>query len=256
MSPSPDSHEQGKAAVLFATLLTVAAGGAGLVVAGLVLGIDYLWHGEPHEREHLARQRKEGRKAHYADALAWLEADRADRARARAARRAWFDEDRATRGAAPSSDETVGRVLGRIWNELIVGGTRFARGWNQGREEARRRRDAGEPNWWKPPLPDRPDEPTTEPRPEPVGAGDPQQPPTGTQPTPPAGAEADIVEAEIVPDEAPAPSRDVVPVGEDEPPGPDVDEYGRRVDDLRDEVETHRNNHHADPSPPRTALPF
>lgn len=240
-------QERGKAAVVFTGILTVLAGGAGLAVAGLILGFDYLLHGEPSEREQLERVRAERNRQRFDDALAWLEADRADRARARQARRDWFGQDPATRGEAPSSGETVGRAFARAWNALLVGTVRFGRGWKKGREEARSRRGRGESGWWRP-EPDhaRPDRPT-----EPAPAEEPHPQPG------PSDKGPDIVDAEIVPEVQPS-SREVVPVGQDEPvgPEPDLDGYGRRVDDLRNEVEQDRNNHHEDPSPPRTALPL
>lgn len=147
---STDNTEHSRAAAVFTGILTLAAGGAGLLVAGMVLGFDYLLHGDPSERDQLRQARAQQRRDRYADALSWLEADRAERARSRKAKRDWFGEDPTTRGAAPASGETLGRIAGRAWHRMLVGAVRFGRGWKQGREEAQQRRDGGEANWWKP----------------------------------------------------------------------------------------------------------
>jgi hypothetical protein len=248
-----DQQEKNKAAVVFTTILTVFAGGAGLAVAGLILGADYLLHGEPHERERLAQQRADRARDRYADALAWLDNDRAERERHRQATREWFGADPDTRGDKPSSGETVGTVLGRGWNNMLVGWGRFLRGWRKGRADARQRRAAGDSNWWKP-KPEQDEEPGDErgEQPETPQAKRPDSP----DPQPQEAAEDDgIVDAEIVPDaELPAGNRDVVPVGQDESRRPDesLNEYQRRLDDLATEVQQNRNGHLPDPS--QTAL--
>lgn len=258
---STEDNEQTRAAALFTGILTLAAGGAGLLVAGLVLGFDYLLHGDPSEREQLRQARAQQRRDRYADALAWLEADRAERARARRAKRDWFADDPATRGTAPTSGEAFGRISGRAWNRLLVGAVRFGRGWKQGRESAQQRRDEGDANWWKPvrvesevgePLAD--PEPSTPREPDPQ----PEQPEAQAPPTAPAprkqqakSDQDDIVDAEIIPDPQPV-ERPIVPVGQDGPRRPDetLDEYQRRIESLETEVQQNRNGHHPDPATP------
>lgn len=273
MTQPTSTPEDNKARAFFAACLFIGAGFAGLAVAGLVLGADYMLHGEPHERERLAEQRAQRNRDRHADALAWLENDRLERERHRKATRDWFTADPETRGEKPSSGESFGRAMGRAWNNLLVGAGRFKRGWQKGRVEAQARRDAGEAGWWRtkrfcpqcrqrpqrdqgllctdcrdglladldtkysggpqdPPMPPR----TPDPAPEPN-----VQQPTDTGP--------DIVDAEIVPDPAPS-TREVVPVGEDDPRRPDesLDEYQRRLDDLEGEVRQNQNGHRPEPS--------
>ncbi|PRY24028.1 hypothetical protein [Pseudosporangium ferrugineum] len=150
--PNTSSSDDSKAKAFFTACLTIGGGFAGLAVAGIVLGFDYLLHGEPHERDRLAQQRADRRINRYADALAWLDDDRAARARHRQALRDWFVADPATRGDRPASGETAGRVTGRAWRNLLVGWRRFKNGWDQGRAGARQRRDNNEPGWWKQPT--------------------------------------------------------------------------------------------------------
>jgi len=246
MTSPNTSQEDNKARALFATALTIGAGFAGLAVAGIVLGFDYLLHGEPHERDILAQQRDQRRRDRYADALAWLENDRLERERARQTKRDWFEADPATRGAAPSSNETFGRVLGRIWNTMLVGWRRFKKGWDTGREDARQRRADDQQQWWR--RPDEPEQAT----PRPAEQPDPRSTGPGPEPQQVSPDPDDIIDAEIIPDPEPT-TREVVPVGQDEPRRPDetVDEYQRRLDDLETEVQQNRSD---DPSPPRTAL--
>lgn len=235
------------AAGWFAGIMTLAAGGAGLLVAGLVLGLDYLLHGEPSERGALSEQRARNRQRRYRDALDWLEADRTDRERARKAKRDWFEGDPTTRGDAPSSGETIGRALCRAWNWLLVGVVRFWRGWKKGRTDARKRRDAGQENWWR-----RPDD---DPRPE---LTPPREPEPSAGPAPQPNDEKppdDVVEAEIVPDGADVPDRQIVPVGADGPVrDPGVNGYATQLDELQHEVEETRTRADDDPSPQRSRL--
>lgn len=272
--------EQTKAAAFFTGILTLCAGGAGFLIAGLVLGFDYLLHGEPHERETLARQREQHRRDRYAEALAWLEADRADRARTRAAKRAWFEADRDTRGEPPSSGETVGRVFARMWNAALVGGHRFAAGWKAGRAEARTRRAAGDQRWWRPGVPSHLNEwfcpgcnrPMSAPRNErmtgeqlwcdtcrprqfpPPGPGTPDAP-AGQRPEEAAPPD-DIQDAVIVPDDQLPADRDVVKVGADIPAGADpaMGGYRQRLDELQTEVSRNGATRNDNPSPPASAL--
>ena len=258
MSDQQRSNDDTKAAAFFTGVLTLAAGGAGFLVAGLVLGFDYLLHGQPHERPGVDQQRARNWQARYDDALAWIEADRADRARARMAKRDWFNADPDTRGAAPSTGETFGRALARVWNNVLVGATRFGRGWKAGRAEARQRREAGEPRWWMPTKPNR--KPTEDPAPEATAPPEtPTPPPSGpAAPVPPQPTPTDEpIDAEIVPDPATPATREVVPVGQNQPTtdgGPNVDQYAQRLEQLNGEVAATRNGRPADPSPPRTAL--
>lgn len=248
----PQSNDDAKAAAFFTGALTLAAGGAGFLVAGLVLGFDYLLHGQPDERAQLAERRARDSRQRYDDALAWLEADRTDRARARRAKREWFNADPETRGDAPATGETFGRLAARMWNSLIVGGGRFRRGWKAGRDEAKRRREDGDPNWWKPrknprwPADHVPDTDTQIPDPS---AKQDEPDPTTAPPVPPID---EVIDAEIVPDPDQPADRDVVPVG-DEHARPqtdaDLDEYARRLNDLDEEVSANRNHQPADPSP-------
>lgn len=243
MTATPD-REQTNAAVVFTGLMTLAAGGAGLVLAGLIVGFDHLLHGEPGEREKLAKKRAERRRDRYADALAWLEADRIDRTRTRAAVREWFEADRDTRGDRPTGGETAGRFAARLWNGMLVGAFRFRNGWKSGRDEARTRRAAGDERWWWPTEGSRPvDEPV-----EPNGE-------KGTGPAPAAEAEPDVIDAEIVADPAPQ-VRPLVPVGVDEPAPADGRTNGHEVklQALRAEVDHTRSSRNDDPSPPLTAL--
>ncbi len=251
---STDDTEQTRAAALFTGILTLAAGGAGLLVAGMVLGFDYLLHGDPSEREQLRQARARQRRDRYAEAMAWLDADRTDRARARKAKRDWFNADPETRGSAPTTGETVGRLAGRAWNRMLISAVRFGRGWKQGRENAQQRRDAGEANWWKPvrvesevgePLTEA--EPSTPPQSQPAP---PAQPVTPEPPTQQAKAdENDIVDAEIIPDPQPS-EHSIVHVGQDEPQRPDetLDEYQRRLESLETEVQQNRNGQHPNPA--------
>lgn len=250
-APTRDPDDT-KAAAFFTGALTLAAGGAGFLVAGLVLGFDYLLHGQPDERAQLAERRARDSRQRYEDALSWLEADRAERARARRAKRDWFNADPATRGDAPDSGETLGRVAARAWNSLIVGVGRFRNGWTAGRAEARQRRADGDPHWWKPARRERPardagqqPEPAAPPAPEPAPVSQPQ--PTTD----------DIVDVEIVPDTEEPKPRDVIHVDNKQAdPGndPTIGSYAQRLDQINDEVAATRNGRPADPSPPRTAL--
>jgi hypothetical protein len=234
--------DNARATAFFTGFLALAAGGAGLVVAGLVLGFDYLLHGEPGERQALAASRARDRRDRHADALAWLEADRADRARARAAVRDWFAADRDTRGPRPSSEETVGRFLARLWNHAIVDMTRFRKGWKAGRDEARERRADGEKRWWMPEREPVADAPATTPRQE---KANPESQPI---------RDPGVVDAEVVPDPTP-PKHSLVPVGADTPPADDGPEtYTGRLDALRAEVAANRSTRNEDPSPPLSAL--
>ncbi|MFI5938115.1 hypothetical protein [Actinoplanes sp. NPDC051494] len=248
----PDDDTKAKA--FFTTALLVGAGFAGLAVAGIVLGFDYLLHGEPHERERLAQQRAEDRRNRYEHAAAWLENDRAERSLHRQAVREWFTADPETRGDKPSSGETAGRVFGRSWNNLLVGWRRFKTGWNKGRQDARSRRDQGEQRWWR-----RPDEPD---KPAPIGNPETEQPHSaearrpGPDPQPKSqttpgrhGKDTEIVDAEIVPDQKPPTTREVVPVGDNPTAGPDprADEYQRRLDEL--DSERQHNGHRPEPTP-------
>jgi len=251
VTTNSSTSDDNKARAFFTACLTIGGGFAGLAVAGLVLGIDYLLHGEPGERQRLAEQRAQQRRDRYADALAWLEADRVDRMRARKAKRDWFEQDRSTRGDAPESGETVARVLGRLWNNLIVGGHRFGQGWKHGRDAAQQRRDSGTPNWWK--RPEQQDQPPTDP-PQPEGQQPPVEPHWPPQPNPQKpsapGGQDDVVDVEIVPDDEPAP-RKVLPVGGGEPqiqPDPAMDDYQRRLNHLNDQVAA-ANGHNAPPAP-------
>lgn len=258
-TPAPDPDDT-KAKAFFATCLTVGAGFAGLVVAGLVLGFHYLLHGEPDERKRVAQQRADSRRSRYDDALSWLEADRADRERHRRAVRDWFNADPATRGEKPSSAETVGRAAGRAWRNLLVGWRRFKNGWDKGRAEARQRRDDGTPNWWH--RPDGPASGTQEPS-SPEPESDPAPVDAGPQPAGPGGSSPeqqpeppDIVDAEIIPESESA-SRAVVPVGDGNPqfqPDPALDDYQRRLNHLGDQVVATSNGH--DPNQPTPHAPF
>ena len=251
MTSQPAGKDDNKARAFFATALTVCAGFAGLAVAGLVLGLDYLLHGEPDEQDRLSRQRAQRHRDRYADALAWLENDRQERERFRQRRREWFVDDPETRGDAPASGETAGRVLGRAWNNLLVGLRRFKNGWKTGRDTARERRAAGDENWWRGRA-DRTSSPTPT-----DDTHDGSDRPTDGSPDPdPAGPEAqapdpadEIIDAEIVPDPEPA-TREVVPVGQDEPQRPDetVGEYQRRLEALENEIQQNRNGHRPDPA--------
>lgn len=266
-----------RAAAVFTGIMTLLAGGAGMLVAGLVLGCDYLLHGEPHERETLAAQRADRARARYGDALSWLEADRLDRARYRKAKRDWFTADPETRGDAPSTGETVGRVLARTWNSLIVGRQRFAKGWRDGVSQAQQRREAGEDGWWRPQRsPDTADgsapptntwycpgcnRPMSMPRDRQIDMTEIWCGPcrarqfTKIQERQPDRT-ADVQDAEIIPEPETPTSRDVVPVGGDPEPGadPNLDGYGGRVDALRAEVAQVRDSRPNDPSPPLSAL--
>lgn len=251
-----DDAEQTKAAAFFTGVLTLCLGTAGLAVAGLVLGFDYLLHGEPHEREAVAERRAQQRRDRYADAVAWLDAERADRARARRAVRDWFEADPATRGDRPSSGETVGRVLARLWNSMIVGAHRFRRGWADGLREARDRRDAGQDRWW---LPQR--RRPSPPPPAPDAGTPPTQPPApphGNTPTdPPAPAQDDdIIDAEIIPDPPDNPNHSTAPVGGDQPAGADpaMGGYRQALDELATDVGHNQGSRNDHPSPPRSAL--
>lgn len=249
---NPES-EHGKAAGVFTGIMVLLGGWAGLALAGVVLGLDYVAHGEPGERDHVTAQRSRNRRQRYDDALAWLEADRLDRERARKARRDWFESDPSTRGDAPSGGETAGRVLARLWNNMIVGGTRFRRGWEKGREEARRRREDGQDGWWKPERPDRPQ------RSDPVTPAAPSdgEPPVASGPAAGEANETDeIVDAEIVPDPEPPSPRNVVAVGEDEKTatGPVNEDYQARLDNLHGEVQQNQQTRNDNPSPPLSAL--
>lgn len=277
-----NNKDDAKAAAFFTGVLTLCAGGAGFLIAGIVLGIDYLLHGQPDERDRLEQARAANRRTRYDDALAWLEADRLDRVRARKARRDWFEADRATRGDGPSSGETLGRVLGRAWNHLVVGIGRFLRGWRDGRDDARRRRDNGDPNWWRPNPQERDD------RADPeiswkcplcgttiVAAGDmaaqdllcqdcrdnrarphDEQPATTDQPKPDKQPEdqpnpvEEVIDAEVIED--PAPAEPSNPAGE-QPTR--TTSYDQQLEELAGEVQETRATNPADPSPPLEALP-
>jgi hypothetical protein len=236
--------EHRNAAVVFTALATAAAGCAGLVVAGLVLGLDYLVRGDPAEREQRAADREQWRARRYDDAVAWLDADRADRAAYRRAVRDWFESDRATRGDRPSGGETAGRVLARCWNRTLIGASRFRRGWRDGRSQARDRRDAEEPHWWWPPRPQRDDDV-------------PQTPPaTGATTAPKSRRRPVGAPAAAAAEPAKSTGRDLVPVGTDEPTGPNPDDDARtqQINDLQAEVTQAAASHTPNPSPPRTAL--
>jgi hypothetical protein len=254
---SSPANEHNQAAVIFTAILTVVAGGAGLAMAGLILGVDYLLHGDPDERGHRAAQRAQARRDRYADALAWLAADRADRARHRQQVRDWFEADPNGRGDRPTSGETVGRAAARAWYGLVVGTVRFRRGWRDGRDEARQRRHDGEKGWWRPgrdgggPAP-------TDNQPPPVPAGDEPAPVPPSQPSssPATGQttkpDDNIIDAEIVADDPrPAPGQDLIPAADDETiPTSNIDGYDRRITALQDEVDSHRRTSgHDDPSP-------
>jgi hypothetical protein len=254
MTQPTNTSDDNKARAFFAACLAIGGGFAGLVVAGLVLGADYMLHGEPHERERLAQQRQQRNRDRFGDALAWLENDRLERERHRQATRDWFAADPNTRGDKPSGEESFGRVMGRAWNNLLAGTDRFKRGWQKGRADAQQRRDNGNSRWWlRPGGTERPDEP------EPSIPQEPQVPLTTPDPTAepatqqPTNAGPDIVDAEIIP--GPEPSTHVmVPVGEDEPRRDDesLAEYQRRLDDLEGEVQQNQNGHRPDSS--QTAL--
>lgn len=247
MTQAPQTNQDdNKARAFFITALTIGAGFAGLAVAGIVLGFDYLLHGEPHEQDRLAQQRAQRRRDRYTDALAWLENDRLERERARQAKREWFEADPATRGTVPSSNETFGRVGGRIWNNMFVGWRRFKNGWKVGRDEARERRETGARDWWR--RPDEPEQadprPAERPGPQQRPSPEPEPRPQQVSPDP-----DDIIDAEIIPDPEPT-TREVVPVGQDDPRRPDetVDEYRRRLADLENEVQQNHNGRRPDPA--------
>lgn len=256
---SSQDGEHSKAATVFTGIMMLLGGWGGLALAGVVLGFDYLVHGQPDERDQVAAARAEHRRNRYTDALAWLEADRLDRERARKGRREWFAADPASRGNAPGSGESFGRVMARVWNNLQVGWTRFKRGWQQGRDEAQRRREGGGQQWWrrgeaeqgKPETTSTGDDGTG---PQPGHADADTTKPGGPAPDP-APADDEAIDAEIVPAVPEPDSREVVPVGEDEPAeGPGVQQYESRLDDLRDEIDRTRGDRIDDPSPHRSSL--
>lgn len=254
--PNGDGAEHTKAAAVFTGIMAVCAGFTGLAAAGLILAVDYLVHGDPSERADIAARRAARRRDRYADAVAWLEEDRAARERHRQALRDWYAGDPATRGERPSSGETLGWLAARCWNGAVVGLGRFLRGWKAGREAARKRREEGARNWWNPPTPGRPNRDQgdtgpggdTQPGPPPP-AGKPQpEPPANPGSNPPPTTEQappddDVVDAEIVEDTHPPASRDVIPVGVDQPTGPDprIAEYEQRIGALAGEVQATRS---------------
>lgn len=215
-----------KAKSIFAGLMTVGAGGAGLVVAGLVLAIDYLLHGEPDQREQLAKAREKRNRAYYDDALAWIEADRKMREAHRKRLREWYGEDTETRGDRPTADEDgPGRVARWFWSWLIVGAGRAKRGWKKGREKARQQREAGQEKWWKVKDPAQPGTgPTEQPQAEAAPAGQADE-----QIDLPLVDPDEVVDAEIIEDPEPAAEK----------AGPEpgaAAEFGERLERLQAEA--------------------
>ena len=234
--------EHTKSALTFTTIMTLFAGGAGLVVAGLILGFDYLLHGHPDEREEIAEERAERRRDRYADALSWLDADRTDRDRYRQATREWFEKDPATRGDKPDSGESAGRVAARMWNWCIVGWRRFKDGWDAGREEARERRENGDDGWWWGNGKRDKDRDDTGEDDQTGGddRGDSGEQTDWGKPDPeprPGRDDNEPIDAEIIPDPHAA-DRELVPVGQDETPAPDprTASYDARLADLEAEI--------------------
>lgn len=240
--------EYGKAAAWFAAVMTVVAGGAGLAVAGLIVGLDYAFNGGPEERERVAADRAARRRARFDEALAWLEADRADRAARRRAYAEWMKEDPATRGGAPSrsTSESLGHVFAWMANSTIVAGGRFVRGWRAGRNAATERRLRGDDRWWWPQSKDTAPKPAPNPQPDPDPA--PTPPPTAAPKT------DDVIDGEVIDDPQPG-SRQVVRVGEDTPRsgGLGVGHYDDRLAALEQEM-ANDPRRPVDPSPPATAL--
>ncbi|WP_045740842.1 hypothetical protein [Actinoplanes rectilineatus] len=255
MTPTPPGNtgrttDDTKAAAFFTGALTLAAGGAGLLVAGLVLGFDWMLRGEPADREHLASRRRADARDRYNDSFAWLENDRAEQAAYRRARRDWFNADPETRGNSPTSSETFGHVMARLWHRSVVGANRFRKGWAHGRESAELRRADGDPNWWKPNL--NPHRIPNDPYPTGSMPDDPEPQPTPT----PAPDPSAVIDAEIVPDVPQPGPRDVVVVGADTDPQAHSGDAARNqaLDNLAAEVNGSRPTGPADPSPPLTVI--
>jgi hypothetical protein len=244
--------DDGKAVAWFTAIMTVVAGGAGLAVAGLIVGLDYAINGGPEERKRVAADRATRRRERYDEALAWLEADRADRSARRHAYAAWMKKDPTVRGDTPSrsTSESLGHVFAWMTNSAIVAGGRFMRGWRSGRTAAQERRQAGEPIWWLPRDNRTAPKQATNPRPDP----DPTPPPASATENPTAAPNGDIIDGEVIDDPQPG-SRQVVRVGEDTPTsgGLGVEHYDDRLAELAREM-VNDPRRPVDPSPPATAL--
>lgn len=83
---SGEEKNETVAAAWFAGVLALAAGGAGLLIAALAVGIERSWSRRGGGRD----LRDARRRDRYGDALAWLAKDRTDRDRYRQQRRDWW----------------------------------------------------------------------------------------------------------------------------------------------------------------------
>lgn len=148
-----DRDRENVAAAWFTAVLAAVAGGAGILIAALAVGIQRVWSG----RERPPAGRGEGWRQSVADHRVWLERDAAARAEWREARRQWWRDgaDPETRPQMPGVAARVGSWLRRAWARTVVGAqrlrddaARFAQGWRDGWAAARDARADGA-NWWE-----------------------------------------------------------------------------------------------------------
>lgn len=133
------------AAAWFAGLLALAAGGAGLLIAALAVGIERSWSRRGGGRDLRDAQRRD----RYGDALAWLAQDRAARDRYRQARRTWWQSGaHGDPPRGPSFKKRLGTGLLRRILAAFVAIRDFREGFREGWKAAHDARSDGA-NWWQ-----------------------------------------------------------------------------------------------------------
>lgn len=133
------------AAAFFAGFLTLALGGAGVLIAALAVGIERAWNGGEVERDR-ARERSRG---WLDNQRAWLDADHKRRTVEAESRRRWSDSGRDP-STKPQNHRTWDRFatsIRRLFANLVLGIADFIRGFRDGWRAARRARADGADFW-------------------------------------------------------------------------------------------------------------
>jgi hypothetical protein len=109
------------AAGVFAGLMALALGGAGLLIAAIAVGVERAWTGRTHRTGG-------GWREAIADHEAWLAMDRERRRQWREQRRQWWIDgaDPATRPVEPPAGVRFGRGARRAWAQVAVATDRVA----------------------------------------------------------------------------------------------------------------------------------
>ncbi|MET0416629.1 MAG: hypothetical protein ABW022_11480 [Actinoplanes sp.] len=138
---APTEAKERTAAVWFAGLMTLAMGGAGLLVAALAVGLQRAATGELAE----GQRSRERRASWLGQQKAWLAADRDRRMAHAEQRRQWLAAggDPTLEPTRPSRGQRFGAGLRRLVARTAVGASDFAKGAGEGWRAANQTRKAG-----------------------------------------------------------------------------------------------------------------